>query len=216
MPIMTTPIEAAVAQLSRKQVVKKPPRTKTKASDVTEGAEVRRTKTTDFVSRSELFRRIKLLELKLEALSSTAQEAEYAEVVSKIAEYKSMRSVYATSPNRKVKPSKSKLTREGPAMVRLSPKHHKSKSYISPEQRRASKVHNGKPVMNLNAPTKSNLSVVNSSKPIVNPVKKNVRKSITTRKERMKLRSQFYRLFHGLKYPPYNRGTMEQVVLKAA
>lgn len=219
MPMLITPIEAAVKQLSRKQVVKKPPRSKMKVkpSDEIAGAEPRRSHSPPSLSRSEMFRRIKLLEKQLQCLPSTAQEAERSELVSKIAEYKSMRSVYATSPNRKVKQCKPEPTRTGPAMVRLSPKHHKGKVYISAEQRAIDKSKNGKRLMNLNAPPKSMLSVVgSSSKPFVNPVKKNARKAITTRKERMKLRSEFYRPVHGAKYPPYNRGTKELVLLRAA
>lgn len=146
MPTNITAIEAAVLSMQRHKKVASPPRTHTKKPEKVDSKnleEPRRTRQSGFVSRSKLFRDIKLLEKELRSLSETGQEAAYDNVVSKIELAKSKRSLHATKPNRKIKEPKTKRNRKGAAVMYASTRHHSRKVYISPEQRRLNKIQDG-------------------------------------------------------------------------
>lgn len=135
-------------------------------------------------------------------------------LVKRIAGLKATRAAVKPEQRKKQAKACTKVKRKDAPLMDLNPRHHKTKVYISPEQRAINKHKDG--VATLTKPVHNNLMgirLVGSPEPIVNKYVPNP--TPRTRKERLKHWARLTKALGKPKYPPYNRGVSE-VVSKAA
>lgn len=172
--------------------------------------------TTKMYRKKTLELSIKMLAKLRSDLTLTGPEGDRVKTIAflenRIARLKASRAVVKPKQRKKTAKVKAKVNRTEAAVMDLNPRNHKTKVYISPEQRAINKAKDGAVTRHKSMPAKaSGIRLVGSTKPFVNSVKKNSPPKFT-RKEKLQLQ---YWLNKKPKHSPYQRMS-EEVVSKAA